>query len=138
MGFRKMISQFFNYKKPNPQLNNLTSGKTFDEKYNDRGVFQYYDDGFSIQYEDFFKRLKWEDITELNVYKKDLMTIDRIEMEIVYGDKMTVISEDLAGWYQFVLKSKKIFPDIPQDWDIKIIQPPFATNWTNIYKKTSH
>jgi hypothetical protein len=42
-------------KRPNPLLNNLTSGKAFDKKFNDIGVFQYTDEGFIIKSENLFK-----------------------------------------------------------------------------------
>ena len=71
----------------------------------------------------------------LYVYKVDQFTIDRIDMEIVYGDKAFTISEELPGWYQFVLKTKEIFDTIPKDWDITIIKPAFATNFATIYDK---
>ena len=111
---------------------------SFDEMYNHLGAFEYDEIGFTIHYEDFEKRLAWTDITQLNVYKVDLYTIDRIDMEIVYGDKAFTISEDLPGWHQFVLKTKEIFPTIPKDWDIEIIQPPFATNFTIIYESAEN
>lgn len=104
--------------------------------YSDLGAFEYDESGFTIQYKDFTKRLAWADITQLNVYKVDQLTIDRIDMQIVYGDKAFTISEELPGWYQFVLKTKEIFPTIPKDWDITIIQPAFAKNFTTIYDKT--
>ena len=103
--------------------------------YNDSGVFQYDQEGFSISYEDFIKRINWADITQLNAYKVDLFTTDRVDLEIVYGDKAFSINEELPGWYQFVIKTKEIFPTIPKDWDTKIIHPPFETNYTTIYKR---
>lgn len=117
-------------------LANSNSGKTFGEKYSDLGAFEYDESGFTIEYEDFTKQVAWTDITQLNVYKIDQLTIDRIDMEIVYGEKAFTISEDLAGWYQFVVKTKEIFPTIPKDWDIEIIQPAFEANYTTIYDKT--
>ena len=116
-------------------LTNSNSGKSFDEMYNDLGVFLYDNNGFIMTYEDFTKRLEWKDITQLNVYKVDQYTIDRIDMEIVYGDKAFTISEELPGWYQFILKTKEIFPTIPKDWDIEIVQPAFASNYRTIYDK---
>lgn len=116
---------------------NSNSGKNFDEMYQDIGVFKYDEDGFTISYEDFTKKIIWTEITQLNVYKVDLMTVDRIDMEIVYGDKQFTISEELPGWYQFVLKTKQVFPEIPADWDITIIQPAFAPNFRTIYDKTN-
>jgi hypothetical protein len=128
----KILSKVF----PKKHLTNTNSGKTFEDMYQDLGAFQYDKEGFTISYEDFTKRIKWVDIIQLNVYKVDQMTIDRIEMEIVYKETSFSISEELPGWYQFVLKTKEIFPTIPKDWDIKIIHPAFATNYTTIYDKT--
>lgn len=135
MGIFKILSKLFTKKSPDAMDTNLGKGKTFEEKYDESGVFHYEEDGFTIQYNDFFANIKWDSITQLNVYKKDLITIDRIEMEIVYGDKALTISEDLPGWYQFILKTKSIFPAIPEDWDLVIINPAFETNWRNIYTK---
>ncbi len=114
---------------------NSNSEKTFTDTWNDLGVFQYDQDGFAIKYEDFQSTIKWSDITQINVFKTDLLTIDRIDMEIVCGDYCLKINEELSGWYQFVLKTKEIFPTIPKDWDINIIQHAFATNYSTIYDK---
>lgn len=127
----KILSRAF----PKPHLTNSNSGKTFEEIENDLGAFQYDELGFTITYEDFTKRLEWTDITQLNVYKVDQMTIDRIDMEIVYGDKTFSISEEFPGWYQFVLRTKEMFPTIPKDWDDSVVQPPFAINYRTIYNK---
>lgn len=110
------ISKFFKKGLLPKHITNSNSGKTFEEKYNELGAFEYDEDGFTITYEDFTKRLNWDEITQLNVFKVDQMTIDRIDMEIVYGDKGFTISEELPGWYQFVVKTKNVFPTIPQDW----------------------
>jgi hypothetical protein len=128
---KKFISKLF----PKKHLNNSNSVKNFDEIYEDLGCFKYYEDGFTLEYEDFNIAVKWEEITQLNAYKKDIMTIDQIEMEIVRGEKYFVISEELPGWFQFIIKTKEVFPTIPKDWEIQIIQPAFAKNYTNIYKK---
>lgn len=113
------------------------SYKTFDERYEDPGVFQYNNEGFSIMTEKLTETIKWQDITKLNVYKVDLLTIDQIEMEIEYnnGNDRIRITEELPGWYQFVLKTKEIFPRIPQDWDLTIIHPAFERNYRTIYQR---
>ena len=130
------LTKIFSRTFPRPHLTNSNSGKTFEEIENDLGAFQYDEHGFTIIYEDFTKRIEWAEITQLNVYKVDQMTIDRIDMEIVYGDKSFSISEELPGWYQFVLKTKEVFPAIPKDWEITIIYPAFATNYRTIYDKS--
>lgn len=117
---------------------NYGSGKSFEEQLAELGAFTYTDDGFILTYEGFTKTFKWSDITELNVYKADLFTIDEIRMRIVYGDKQIEISEELPGWHQFVSRTKIIFPSIPQEWDSEIVQPAFATNYRTIYSKADN
>ena len=129
------IKNFFSKAIRKGHETNSNSGRSFEETYQYFGAFRYDKDGFTITYEDFTKRIDWADITQLNVFKVDQITIDRIDMEIVYGDKCITISEELPGWYQFILKTKEIFPTIPKDWDTTIIQPAFATNYRTIYEK---
>src|SRR6478735_8418848 len=101
------VTKIFSKISSKRNLTNNNSGRTFNEMYNDLGGFEYDESGFIVHYENFTKRLAWADITQLNVYKVDQLTTDRIEMEIVYGDKAFTISEELPGWYQFVLKTKE-------------------------------
>lgn len=121
--------------KPKHHETNYNSGKTFEEIYNDLGVFSYDEKGFIISYEEFTRAYVWDEITQLNAYKKDLITIDRIEMQIVTGDTYFMISEDLPGWYQFIEKTKEQFSSIPKDWEMKVAQYAFERNFTIIYKK---
>lgn len=111
--------------------------KNFDERYEDTGVFEYNTEGFTITTKKFTETIRWGNITKLNVYKVDLLTIDQIEMEIEYNDSKELIriTEELPGWYQFVLKTKEVFPTIPKDWDIDIINPAFERNYRTIYEK---
>lgn len=111
------------------------SNKTFEEEYNDIGLFEYFEDGFRINYKSSVVNIKWNEITEINVYKVDLITIDSITMQIVYNDKSLIIYEELPGWYQFNIKLFEVFTDIPKDWEANIVQPPFERNFTTIYKR---
>jgi hypothetical protein len=128
---KRIVSKLFTKK----HSTNLNSSKSFEEIYEDLGCFKYDKNGFTIVYEETNIAVKWEEITQLNAYKKDLIAIDRIEMEIVCGEKYFVINEELPGWFQFVIKTKEVFPTIPKDWDLHIIHPAFQTNFTIIYSK---
>ena len=110
--------------------------KPFDEIYADLGLFEYSEDGFKFTNENFSKIIKWSEIDQINAYKKDLYAYDLIVMEIVCGEKALTINEETPGWFQLVLKLKEVFEAIPKDWDMEITQPPFETNFTNIYNKT--
>lgn len=129
--FAKILSIF----SPDKIITNIHAENSFTKNLNDKGVFEYHENGFTVCYKDFSKELAWDDITQINVFKTDMITIDRVDMEIVYGDKAFTISEDLPGWYLFVTKIKEIFPSIPLDWDITIVQPAFARNYKTIYIK---
>ena len=128
---RKILSEFTR----NSFFKKSTAGKLIDIQYNETGAFKYHEKGFTIHFQSFFIELDWDNITQLNVFKVDLFTTDRIDMEIVYSDKAFTINEELPGWNQFVLKTKEVFPSIPKDWDVKIVQPPFAENFMTIYTK---
>lgn len=132
--FQNILKLFSFKSKPKLEWNHI-SGKSFEEQQSELGAFQYTDDGFIYSRGDFSKDLKWSEITEINVYQKDLITFDEIRMEIVYGENSIEISEEIPGWYQFVLRTKEIFNSIPKNWDLEIVQPPFAINYKKIYSK---
>jgi hypothetical protein len=113
----------------------LAASSNFDEIYNDIGPFEYDQDGFTLLQGEFRKRILWREIRKINVFKTDLMTTDRVDMEIITDDVL-ILNEEMAGWYRFVEKTKEIFPSIPKDWDLTIIHPAFATNYRNIYNRT--
>ena len=113
----------------------MTPEESVKDIYNDLGCFTYTDDGFTIIYESFSKSIKWSEITELIAFKTDLLTTDRIDLHIVYGEKYFTISEEFPGWYQFVIRINSLFPSISQTWDTDIVFPAFAENRTIIYHK---
>jgi len=133
--FRKIKSFFSSnsHREPDPLTD--AQRQKFKIKYEDLGLFAYHDDGFTYKFESGPKRFKWTDIDELKGYKLDRMTIDDICIDIIYGELQFTIYEDTPGWYQFIEKTKKIFPSIPKDWDWTIAFPTFATNSTILYKK---
>jgi hypothetical protein len=128
------LLEILRLRKPEPSWEEKL--KSFAEREKDLGLFTYTDTGFTFTSGKFTKTLNWSDITQINVYKSDLYTTDRIDMEIVYGGWGLTIHEELPGWYQFVIKTKEVFPSIPKDWDWEIVQPPFASNFRTIYSKS--
>jgi hypothetical protein len=111
------------------------SKRNFDIKFNDLGKFTYEDGGFIFQFKSEQQKIKWAEIERLIAYKQDLMTTDEICMDIVFNNWQATISEETPGWYQFVEKTKLVFPNIPKNWDTEIAQPPFATNLTILYQR---
>jgi hypothetical protein len=93
------------------------------------------DEGVTIKGKKFRSRIKWIEITELNVYKKDFATFDRVELDIVYGDKRLTVNEDVKGWTEFVRKTKQVFPTMSENWETEVVHHPFVTNLTTIYQR---
>ncbi|WP_339886844.1 hypothetical protein [uncultured Flavobacterium sp.] len=113
----------------------IKEDKSFEEIYTDLGMFEYNEQGFKFTSKDSENFIKWTDIEEINAYKKDVYAYDLIMMEICLGENTLIINEETPGWFQLVIKLKEMFPNIPKDWEMKITQPPFAKNYTNILKK---
>ena len=108
-----------------------------EERLSETGNFTYHEDGFEYLFKDGPIKIKWSDISSLTGYKIDLFTTDEICLDIVWQGYQMTITEETPGWYQFVERTKAIFPDIPKDWDINIIHPAFAENRTVIYQRES-
>ena len=99
------------------------------------GIFEFRDNSFIATLSDKKLEVFWDNISEINVYKVDLMTIDEIVMEMTYNDRVLTITEETDGWNSFTDKLENIFPTIPVDWWQKVAHPAFATNFATIYKK---
>jgi len=136
MSWKSWIAKVFQYRPPDPELNNLTSSKSQAEKLIDHGVFDYDQEGFTMRYEEIVYSKKWKEIDSMHMYKTDLFTIDRIELQIVSGERAFTINEDLPGWHQFLDKAKAALPTMVDDWWSAVVHPAFATNWTTVYDKT--
>jgi hypothetical protein len=92
-------------------------------------------EGITIVGDQFRSRIKWTEVTELNVFKKDFATFDRVELNIVFGDKSVTVNEDVKGWTEFVDKTKQIFPSMPKNWEAEVVHQPYVTNFTTIYQR---
>ncbi|MDH7461206.1 hypothetical protein QEG73_07940 [Chitinophagaceae bacterium 26-R-25] len=120
-----------------PDLSQTAEEKrnAFAINYNDPGKFKYEDDGFVFDSTSSQQKIKWSDIERLIAYKLDLLTTDRICIDIVYNEYQITVSEETPGWYQFVEKTKITFPSIPNNWEAEVMHPAFETNLTVIYQR---
>jgi hypothetical protein len=112
--------------------------KPFKGNYNDMGIFTFNTEGFTITLKDGTHAIQWHNVEKLTGYKIDLMEFDEICLNIVTNDGSFTISEDTPGWYQFLEKTKVVFPVIDKHWDATIVYPSFATNLTILYEKPHH
>jgi len=127
-----ILNRLFNPKYPRQQKE--IQKKAFELRYQDLGVFEYEKDGFNFTGGDQPLFSRWSDIEAIFVYKRDLFTFDELNMEIfLINDYRIRITEETNGWYQFILKLKQVFPTIDQEFEGKLMFPPFETNLSLIY-----
>ena len=129
------ISKIFDLFRPEKQARIKVEELLSKMQLDDPGIFAYVENGFTFTYGDINVHMAWEEITRINVYKIDLMTVDRTAMEIERGDRVLTINEELPGWFLFTVKLQEVFPSIPKDWDITIIHPAFERNYRTIYER---
>ncbi len=95
------------------------------------------DNGFHFTDKDEKNFVAWTDIEAIFAYKRDLMVVDELNMDIfLKKNKKIWLTEEMDGWYQFVLKLKEVFPGIDKEFDVNLIFPPFETNLTLVYNAT--
>ena len=137
MGFYRKITSFLDRiaSKNTVSFTEAQRSVNFQQQLLDLGGFVYEEDGFTYQFKDGVEKIKWTAIERLEAYKVDLMTTDEIRMNIVYGEYQFTITEETPGWYQFVERTKAVFPIIPKDWDAVITKPAFATNFMVLYER---
>ncbi|MFD2920001.1 hypothetical protein ACFS6H_09800 [Terrimonas rubra] len=112
----------------------LIQQKAFDLRYNDTGVFQYVHTGFYFSDKDQTIFVAWADIKSIFAFKRDLMTVDELNIEVfLKNDTRIRLTEEIDGWFQFIIKLKEVFPNIDKEFDTKLIFPAFETNLTLVY-----
>lgn len=112
----------------------LIQQKAFGLRYNDNGKFSYNDTGFNFNHKDKTIYVAWTDIETIFAYKRDLMTFDELNIEVfLKNNKRIRLTEEIDGWFQFIIKLKEVFPIIDKEFDTKLIFPAFDTNLTLVY-----
>ena len=116
--------------------------KTYDEKlikenfletFTAEGNFEFYSDGFFIDRLKYPELIEWKKITKIIAYKRDLIVIDSVTVEI-FTDKWTYkISEESKGWFYFVEQLNKYLNIKNKNWFIDTCENAFQQNLQTIY-----
>ena len=101
----------------------------------DSSQFSYSPDGFSVVLNEFVRKITWSEIEEITAYKRDLLTVDQIFLDIILKDTYITVTEDQNGWEEFLTKLANQFPSIDKGWSAKLALPAFETNPAPLYKK---
>ena len=82
--------------------------------------------------------IKFVDVLGIKGFKRDFLTTDCVCVSFeMSNEKIIEINEEMDGFAEVMAHAAKIIPECIafEDWYLKIIQPAFKTNLTEIYKK---
>jgi hypothetical protein len=86
-------------------------------------------------------RLRWEQINAVFAYKRDCYTADQIRLILGNDAEQTwmEVTEDDVGFKVLIVELARRLPGFPNvyDWWDKVVQPPFATQWTELYRRSA-
>jgi hypothetical protein len=80
----------------------------------------------------------WRDIIRIEAFKRDLLTVDLICLNIVVKHGTQVeINEEMEGWESLVEKLPEYLPGCQTfgQWFLTVAFPAFKPNFTVIYKR---
>jgi hypothetical protein len=109
--------------------------KTFTILYEQSGIFSYGKDAFAVLSPTGHKKYLYSEIEVIVAFKVKGRQGDELRVEIIFNDCAIRISQDAPGWHQFVIKTKEVFPTIPDQWDLEMLIPSFAIDLMVLYKK---
>ena len=92
-------------------------------------------DGFVVSKADgISESVRWSQVEGIYTYKVDCYAIDMIWLAFVEkGEKEFHIKEEAEGFEQLMSAVNKAFPEIDGEWYQRVMQPPFAENFTILY-----
>ncbi len=109
--------------------------KSFTILYEQSGIFSYGKDAFAVLSPSGHKKYLYSAIEVIVAFKVKGRTGDELRVEVIFDDCAIRISQDAPGWHQFVVKTREVFPTIPDQWDLEMLIPSFAIDLMVLYKK---
>ena len=94
--------------------------------------------GFVVRQDDgISEAVDWTEVEFVYTYKVDCYTIDMIWLVFgVAGRHEIHIREETEGFESLMSAVNKAFPNMDQEWYLKVMQPPFAENLTLLYRRS--
>jgi len=96
-----------------------------------------HDDGFIVRKDDARIDIKWREVKQVFTYKVDCWGYDVIRLAFETSDLETTVhvSEDAEHFSELMCAFTGAFPEIDPEWYQKVMQPPFAENFTVLFKR---
>ena len=80
---------------------------------------------------------RWEDVTRVETYKRDLLSVDMICLDFSVEAQQFVYPthDEMDGFDTLCRELARYFPSVPEDWWSDVAFPAFATNHRVLYQK---
>ncbi|PUB25902.1 hypothetical protein C8J95_11269 [Elizabethkingia sp. YR214] len=125
------FSDTFNAEDAIEQFRDASPKSSLDED----GIFSYDNSSFTIRFVEEIKTIRWDDIVLISTYKKDLLTVDCIMIEIHLKETLISINDQAEGYMKFMETASQRLQHFKKDWFMAVAFPAFETNETVIYKR---
>ena len=84
-------------------------------------------------------QFRWDAVTRIDTYKRDLLTTDMICLDFFVGSRQLTypVHDEMQGFGVVCAQLRRHFPSVEEDWLPQVTLPPFATNHKVLYEQTA-
>ena len=94
------------------------------------------DDGFTIKSPKHADTVSFNRVSTVAIYKRDEMTTDLICCDIVVGEQVRTVHEEIPGFNTLMLRFEAL-PGFDRKWREKVVKPAFAENRTIVFQRST-
>tara|TARA_R110000868_G_scaffold385339_3_gene653190 strand:+ start:554 stop:1090 length:537 start_codon:yes stop_codon:yes gene_type:complete len=94
--------------------------------------------GFLINYDGEITQYHWTEIEKLTGFLFGRITYDDVCLQIESENKTSVISEEFDGWRMFMTELYKRIPELDEEWERIMYNPPFERKETILYNRNKN
>lgn len=93
-------------------------------------------DGFEWRSGQQVAKVRWDDVTRIVTFKRDLITVDLLCLHFDTALGTVEINEELQGYDAVEVEMERRFA-VATDWKLRVLFPAFTTNEEAIYDRAS-
>jgi hypothetical protein len=94
------------------------------------------EDSFTITTDKHMETVRFDALSSIVVYKRDLLTIDLLCCDIFTDGTVRTVDEGTPG-FGALMKALEKLPGFDREWWERVIFPAFAENRTTVFQRAS-
>tara|TARA_B110000114_G_C14709570_1_gene244749 strand:- start:15 stop:359 length:345 start_codon:yes stop_codon:yes gene_type:complete len=94
--------------------------------------------GFQVNFDEEITQFKWSEIEKLTGFLFGQITYDDVCLRIESENKTSIISEEFQGWRNFMNELYKQIPELNEEWERIMYNPPFERKETELYNRNKN